>query len=262
MLPRFTANIGFLFPERPFLERIDAAKAAGFAQVECHYPYEFAVDTLRERLSAAGVELTGLNTAPGDLAAGDFGLAGVPGRETEFRRAFDQALSYAVGLGTPMIHVMAGVVAPNDRQTALRTYISNVRAAAQASAGTGITLLLEPINHGDKPDYLVSRSDEMAEIIRELDEPNVRMLFDAYHVGVAEGDVLERVVRHQDIIAHVQIAAVPSRAEPDEGDVDYRRFFEVLDTIKYRGLIGLEYKPRGRTEDGLGWMVELLGRTD
>lgn len=249
--PVFTANIGFLFTERPFLERFAAASAAGFDRVECHFPYDHPIALLQERLAEARVRLTGLNTHPGDLTTGDFGLAGIPGRETEFRRAFDQAVEYALALDCGMIHVMAGIVAPDARAEALQAYRANVQAAARSVAGTGLTLLLEPINQRDRPGYLVSRSDELAGIISEIGEPNVRMLFDCYHVQIMEGDLIRRIERHRDLIGHVQIAAVPSRFEPDEGEIFYPAIFETLRTVGYKGLVGLEYSPRSSTEDGL-----------
>jgi hydroxypyruvate isomerase len=256
-MPLFTANIAFLFADRPFLERIDAAKSAGFDRVECHFPYEHAIAELRERLSRAEVQLTGLNTAPGDPARREWGLAGVPGRESDFQRHFEQAAEYATALGASLIHVMAGVVPQSERPRALETYVSNLRRAARTAADQGLTLLLEPLNSRDMPDYLVSRSDDIAAIIAEIGEPNVKLLFDVYHVQIMEGDLIRRLERHREIIGHVQVAAVPSRAEPDEGEVRYGAIFEALQGIGYDGLVGLEYKPRGRTEDGLGWLQAL-----
>jgi 2-dehydrotetronate isomerase len=257
-MPRYTANIAFLFSDRPFLERIPAARAAGFERVECHFPYDHPVEELRDHLGRAGVQLTGLNTAPGPDAA-DWGLAGMPGREAAFRAGFEQAFSYATALGAGVIHVMAGVVAPDARAAARRTYVQNMRWAGERAAGSGVTLVLEPLNTRDKPGYLVSRSDEVVEILAEIDRPEVKLLFDVYHVQIMEGDVLTRLGRHWDRIGHVQIAAVPSRAEPDEGEVNYPAILAELDARGWGGLVGLEYKPRSRTEEGLGWL-ERFGR--
>ena len=259
-MPAFTANIAFLFADRPFLERIDAASAAGFDKVECHFPYDVPIETLKRRLDGAGMRMTGLNTAPGDVAAGDWGLAGLPGREADFEAGFRQAADYARALGTPMIHVMAGIVDDATRDEAHRTYVRNLRAAARSVAADGITLLLEPLNARDKPGYLVSRSDHIAGLIAEIGEPNVKLLFDAYHVQIMEGDLIRRVERHAHVIGHVQIAAVPSRTEPDEGEVHFPAIFDALAANGYDGLIGLEYKPRGSTEEGLAWMDRLGAR--
>jgi 2-dehydrotetronate isomerase len=254
----FTANIAFLFPDLPFLDRIDAAKRAGFDKIECHFPYEFPILTLRERLERAGVRLTGLNTQPGDRAKGEWGFAGVPGREEQFQRDFAQAVDYALALGASMIHVMAGTVPAQERTAGLRTYVSNLRDAARQVAGSGLTLLLEPLNYRDSPGYLVSRSDEIAEVIAEIGEPNVKLLFDVYHVQIMEGDILKRLEKHWPVIGHVQVAGVPDRAEPDEdNEVNYRAVFKALQRLGYAGLVGLEYKPRDDTAAGLRRLDEL-----
>ena len=252
---RFTANIAFLFAELPFLERIPAAKEAGFDKVECHFPYEFSISALKDSLSEAGVRMTGLNTPPGERSQGEFGFAGVPGAEDRFRRDFAQALEYATALGVSVIHMMAGAVSMMDRAEGLKTYTANLKAAVRQAAGTGLTLLLEPLNTRDNPGYLVSRSDEIADIIAEIEEPTVKLLFDVYHVQIMEEDLIKRIQRHQPIIGHVQIAGVPDRSEPDaENEVNYPAILRELDRAGYKGLIGLEYRPRGRTEDGLGWL--------
>lgn len=258
-MPTFTANIAFLFAELPFLDRIEAAKRAGFDRVECHFPYEFPVAELKARLDGAGVRLTGLNTRPSDGSdrTGEWGRAGAPGREAAFAKDFDDALHYATALGASVIHVMAANVDAHEREAALGTYVANLRRAARQAAGTGVTLLLEPLNRRDMPRYLVSRSDEMVGIIAEIGEPNVKLLFDAYHVQIMEGDLIRRFERHLPHVGHVQIAAVPSRAEPDEGEVHVVNLLRAVDASGYAGLVGLEYKPRAGTEAGLAWMTAL-----
>jgi hydroxypyruvate isomerase len=262
-MPRFTANIAFLFPELPFLDRIAAAKQAGFDKVECHFPYEFSISVLKDRLNAAGVRMTGLNTSPGDRPRGEFGFAGVPGKEDQFRRDFAQAIEYATALQASVIHVMAGAVTAEDRVQGVKTYIANLRAAAREAASTGLTLVLEPLNTRDNPGYLVSRSDDIADIVAEIGEPAVKLLFDVYHVQIMEGDLIKRLQRHRAIIGHVQVAGVPDRAEPDDdNEVNYAAILRELDRLGYAGLIGLEYRPRGRTEEGLRRVQHLTAARD
>lgn len=253
-----TANISFMFQERPFLERIDAAKAAGLNHVECHFPYDTPIAVLKERLAKASVALTGLNTAPGDVAKGEWGLAALPGRSADFRRDFDRALEYASALKVPMIHVMAGVVGADARPAARKAYVENLRAVGSIAAKAGVTLLLEPLNVRDKPNYLVSRCEEITDVIDEVGQANVKLLFDVYHVQIMQGDIIKRLERLRQYVGHVQIAAVPSRAEPDEGEVNYAAVFSALAAMGYKGLIGLEYKPRGVTEQGLAWIPTIL----
>jgi 2-dehydrotetronate isomerase len=249
---KFSANIAFMFADRPFLERIDAAKAAGFQYVECHFPYEFPIAVLKERLAKASISLTGLNTSPGDTTKGEWGMAAVPGREKEFKAHFDQALEYASALGASVIHVMAGNVPYDERS--LTTYVTNLQDAAYKASSTEIKLILEPLNRRDMLRYFISKSDDIVDVLKKIDRPNVKLLFDVYHVQIMEGDLIKRLERHRPYIGHVQIAAVPSRAEPDEGEVNLPGIFKALNEIAYDGFVGLEYKPRARTEDGLRWL--------
>jgi 2-dehydrotetronate isomerase len=253
-MPRFAANIGFLFPDLPPLGRFAAARASGFEAVEWGAPYDFAIGEIRGAIAAAGIRLTGINTPGGDRARGEWGFAGVPGQEARFARDFDLALDYAAALGASMIHVLAGVVPADSRAAALGVYAANIRLAAEKARGAGVMLLLEPINSRDAPGYLVAHCDALADMIAVIAAPNVRLLFDAYHIQIMDGDLSRRFERHQPVIGHVQVAGVPSRNEPDaDNELNFPAFFRQLDSLGYDGLVGAEYRPRGRTEDGLGW---------
>jgi hydroxypyruvate isomerase len=254
-MPRFSANLGFLWANLSLLQRIEAAADAGFRAVELHWPYDTPAEAVAEACARRGVTLLGLNTAAGDTAAGEFGLAAVPGREEAFQAALDQAVAYARTARAGAVHVMAGVVPPSTREQAASTLVRNLSLAAERAPD--LTLLLEPINQRDKPGYFYSTIAEAARVIEEVGAPNLRIMFDVYHVGVSEGDVLTRLTRYLPLIGHVQIAAVPSRAEPNEGEIAYRAIFEALDRIGYPGWVGCEYKPRAGTDEGLRWMAEL-----
>ena len=250
---RFSANISMLFCERAFLDRIVAAAAAGFDAVECHFPYAFDRAEMRARISDAGLVMNGINTAPGGER--DFGLAALPGREEEFARAMDQALEWAMALGASTIHVMAGCPAPQDRAWALDTYLQNLERACAMAKGAPVELLIEPINKYDRPGYFLSRSEEAADIIQDLRCPNLKMMFDIYHVQIMEGDILRRLDRHRGVIGHIQFASVPHRREPDEGEIAYGAIFRAVADIGWERWVAAEYNPRARTEDGLGWLV-------
>jgi 2-dehydrotetronate isomerase len=253
-----SANISFMFLELPFLERIPAAAKAGFKAVECHFPYEFSIPVLRAALRKSGIKLTGINTAPGDIAAGDWGLACDPKKRPAFRAGVKQALKYAVALDIPIVHVMAGMVLEADRKKARKTYCTNMAWAADQAKLVGKIIVTEPLNTRDKSGYFISRSDDVVAMIREINHPNLKLMFDIYHVQVMEGDVTKRLESHFAEIGHVQIAAVPSRHEPDEGELDFRHLFDVLERLGYTGHVGCEYKPRAGTVAGLGWIKSLL----
>jgi hydroxypyruvate isomerase len=257
MTLRFSANLGFLWPDRPLLARVDAAARAGFRAIELHWPYDVPASEIKAACIRNGLILLAINTAPGDLAKGDFGLGAVPGREDDFQAVMDQSIAYCIGSGATMIHAMAGVVEPGERARAHTIFLRNLEDAAGKAAPHGLTILLEALNPRDKAGYFYSTVAEAAGIIAELDLANVRLMFDVYHVGVAEGDILTKLERYLPIIGHIQFAAVPSRREPDEGEIAYRAIFAAIEALGYSGWIGCEYKPRGDTDAGLVWTSTL-----
>jgi 2-dehydrotetronate isomerase len=250
LVPRFAANLAYLFIERPLIERFGAAAAAGFRAVELQFPYDHAPSAVKAELERHGVTMLGVNTA---LGRSGEGVAAVPGHEQEFATLFKQALDYVVAIGGCQIHCLAGKVPPEQRPAAETTFIRNLAHAADAAHEQGITVLVEPINPRDRPDYFLTRAEQAADIIAKVERPNVRIQFDFYHAQIVGGDLIRRFEKHLPLVGHVQIAAVPSRQEPDEGEVNYPAIFAALDRLGYDGWIGCEYRPRGRTEDGLGW---------
>ena len=259
-MPRLSANLGFLWPDRPLLQRIAAAAAAGFHAVEMHWPYDVPADQIAATSEQHGVIVLGVNTRPGDAARGDFGLGAVPGREREFQTAVDQSIAYCRATGAKFVHAMAGVVTPDDKEAARAVLRANLTEAADKAGACGVTLLLEAINPRDKPGYFYSTIAEAAAMIDIVARPNIKLMFDVYHVAVSEGDVITKLRRYLPMIGHVQIASVPDRAEPDEGEIAYRVILAELDRLRYSGWIGCEYKPRGDTDAGLVWMKCLMAR--
>ncbi|MBB3020361.1 hydroxypyruvate isomerase [Microvirga lupini] len=255
-MPRFSANLGFLFSDRPEIERIAAAASYGFKAVEMHWPYQVPAHDMRQALTAHDLTMLGLNMPVGD-AAGDFGLGAVPGREREFEQALDLALSYGRAIRASAIHCLAGIVSPNDQADAEHTFVANLQLAADKTGQAGMTVLIEPMNHRDRPGYFLQTVEQASAIIEHAGRRNIKLMFDCYHVQITQGDLITRLRAHLDLIGHVQIAAVPSRGEPDEGEVNYREIFRTLDSLGYEGWVGAEYRPRGRTEDGLGWLTNL-----
>jgi hydroxypyruvate isomerase len=253
-LPRFSANLGLLWPDRPLLQRIEAAARAGFRAVEMHFPYEVPASEVAEVARRHGLTILGINTAPGNIERGERGLGALAGRERDFEAAMDQSIGYCVASGAAAIHVMAGNVVASERQRARVVFADNLRIAAEKAAAHQLLLLLEPLNPRDNPGYFYSTVAEAVSLIEELALPNVKLQFDVYHVAISEGDVLTKLQRYIPFVGNVQIAAVPSRAEPDEGEIAYPAIFAALDALGYTGWVGCEYRPRGATDDGLRWM--------
>jgi len=222
-----------------------------------HFPYEVPAKEVANLAKQRELTLLGINTFPGDFARGDRGLGAVPGREREFQAAIDQSIAYCLDSGATAIHVMAGTVAPAERSVAREVFANNLRIASAKAAPHGLPLLLEPLNPRDNPGYFYSTVAEAAGLIEELALPNIKLQFDVYHVAISEGDVLTKLKRYRPIIGNVQIAAVPSRAEPDEGEIAYRAIFDAVDALGYKGWVGCEYRPRGDTDSGLRWIESL-----
>jgi hydroxypyruvate isomerase len=257
-MPKFAANLSMMFNEVPFLDRFAAAAAAGFKGVEYLFPYEHPAETLSETLKKNRLENVLFNLPPGDWAAGERGITCIPGREEEFRAGVAKALTYATRMGVPRLHAMAGIAPPNaDRAACKATLIANLRYAAGECAAHNITLLLEAINNRDMPGFFVNTQAESYEICTAVNAPNLKMQLDCYHMQVMEGDIATKLRRYAAQCGHVQIAGAPERHEPDTGEVRYEYLFALLDEIGYDGWVGCEYRPAGKTVDGLGWFRRL-----
>lgn len=255
-MPRFAANLSMMFTEVPFLDRFARARAAGFQAVEFLFPYEFPAAEIAARLQDNGLAQVLFNAPPGDWAAGERGMAALPGRAEAFRAGILKALEYCAALACPRLHVMAGLApAGVPRDTLLATYAVNLAWAAEECAKAGVKPVIEPINHRDIPGFFLNTTDEAAAIIQAIGPERLGMQFDLYHCQVTEGDVVETARRHLPLIAHCQVADTPGRHEPGTGEVNWPFVFDQLDAMGFRGWIGCEYRPKGITEDGLGWFA-------
>ncbi len=253
-MPRFAANLSFLFTEVEFLDRFEAAAKAGFAAVEFLFPYAWPASEIRQRLDDHGLELALFNITPGDWDKGERGLAGVPGREREFRDGVSRALDYANALGCRRLHAMAGLEAHG---ATLATYVHNLAHAAERARPYGIDVLIEPINTFDMPGYLLTRAHAAAEIIAGVGMANLRLQLDLYHRHRMEGHVAEAIRDYAPLVSHYQIAGPPDRGEPIPSELDVAALIEAIDATGYDGWIGCEYRPRAGTLAGLGWMEEI-----
>lgn len=254
-MPRLAANLSLMFNEAAFLDRFAAAAAAGFAGVEFLFPYPWHADEIRSKLEASGLQQVLFNISPGDWDAGDRGLAAVPGREDEFARALDQALSYAEVLSCPRLHAMSGLIAHGARRDVLE---ANLEKAARVAATAGVEILIEPINTFDMPDYFLTHTQQAADIIAAVGADNLGLQLDLYHRHRMEGDVEGAIARYGGIARHYQIAGPPDRGEPIPSDLDVVDLFGLIDASGFAGWMGCEYRPRGDTLAGLVWRDGLV----
>jgi hydroxypyruvate isomerase len=254
-MPAFAANLTFLWTELPFLERFDAAREAGFTRVEYMFPYEHPARQIRERLDAAGLEQVLFNLPAGDWAAGDRGIASDPSRAKEFHAGVEQGLAYAKALDVAQLNCLAGLRLDGvDVAVQWATLVENVRHAARRLGAAGRRLLVEPVNTYDVPGFLLPTTSQGLALIDEVDEPNVLLQFDAYHVQRMEGDPAGRLAAVLLRVGHVQVADHPGRHQPGTGAIDFAALFALLDDSGYEGAVGLEYIPTPDTAESLVWL--------
>lgn len=248
-MPKFAANISMLFTELPFLDRIPAAKKAGFEAIEILFPYQTSAQDIRDALQISGLPLVLINTPPPNWTGGDRGFAAIPGGQDRFRHDFKRAVRYAEVLGAGIIHVMAGIAEGDE---ARETMVENLRWATDFAPTQKLTI--EPINTVDMPGYFLSDFDLAAEILDEVSAPSLALQFDAYHAHMITGDMMGTYAKHGHRAGHIQIAGAPGRREPQTGDIDYQPFFKLLNDTGYRGYVSGEYNPAGATSKGLRWL--------
>lgn len=252
---RFAANLSMLFEEVPFLDRFKEAKLSGFEGVEFLFPYEYSKVELLEKLDAEGLTQVLFNLPPGNWEKGERGLAALPGRESEFQHSVEHALEYAEHLGCKRLHVMAGICPEGEQiELCFEVYLNNLAYACEQASSAGITILIEPINTRSFPGYLLSHQAQARKVIDHLAMPNLKLQMDFYHAQIMEGD-LTTLIRHQmNYVGHIQIAGVPDRHEPSDGEINYDWIFSELAQTSYDGWIGCEYSPKQDTVSGLKWL--------
>ena len=248
---KFSANLGFLWNDRPLPDAIRAAKSAGFDAVECHWPYEVPVAATRAALEQTALSMRGLNTRRGNSGIGENGLSALPGRETDARAAIDEAMAYASAISAAAVHVMAG---NSSGPRARRAFCENLTYACEV-AGNAVMVLIEPLNHYNAPGYFLNSTAQAADIIREVGKPNLRLMFDFYHVQIIEGDVTRRFETLLPLIGHVQIASVPDRGKPDHGELDYGYLLKRIAELGWSEPIGAEYLPHDVAKPDMAWLA-------
>ena len=256
---KLAANLSWLYTEFEFPDRLQACAEDGFQHAECMFPHEYCAELLRDKANEAGVTWVLINTPAGDWAKGDRGLASSPARRDEFKRSIELASEYANTLGVRKVHVLAGAVNLGEAASVERAwacYEKNLSWLADSTIGGSIDWLIEPINRNDIPGYLLAEQAAAHALIQRVDRPNLGVQMDLYHCQRVEGDVLDALARYLPTgrVKHLQIAGVPNRDEPSCKGLDYSQVYLQLKALAYTGHIGCEYRPKGATRDGLGWV--------
>jgi len=250
MRDKLCANLSFMFGEDSNLEdRYISAKKAGFQAVECAFPYSIPIDKFKSKIEETGLQQILLNTFPGD----NLGFAGRVGEEEEFMSSLKLSLQYCEASGAKLLHIMSGFKQENVSPAEVKQVIlKNLKLALPLLKEKGVTGLLEPINPNSIPNYNMDNYHLAMEIIKEIDDDQIRLQLDIFHLQQIQGNLTKSIEKLLPHTAHIQVAQVPSRNEPNtEGEIDYSYVFKLLKTLDYQGWIGLEYKPKNGTVAGL-----------
>jgi hydroxypyruvate isomerase len=249
--PTYTVNCSILLTDVALLQRPQAARDAGFEAVEFWWPFATAtpsdaeVAAFTQAIRDAGVALTGLNFAAGDMPAGDRGILSNPALSQDFRSSVDIAIGIAETLGTRSFNALYGNRIDDSTPSAQDDVATdNLAYAAAAAAGIGATVLIEPVSGA--PHYpLKTAADALGVIDRVRTEhgaTNLRWLADLYHLEVNGDDTPAAIREHGSRIGHVQIADAPGRGEPGTGTLALADQLQAIVDGGYQGYIGLEYK--------------------
>ncbi len=260
-MPRFAANLSWILQEVPMLDRFHLARELGFDAVECQFPYDYSPEELAEACQAVDLLFVMFNAPPGDIESGEYGISGLPGRESEFRDSIGRSLEYAKVLKSQFIHVLGGIVPVSEsREHCHDIYVENLAWAAQISQEAGVGVLIEPINTFERPGYLTTLMSEARNTLARVRHSNLGIQYDFHNAQLMEGCLTRTLEESIDSIRHMQIAGVPGRTPPDEGEMNYPYLFQIIDRLNYDGWVGCEYRPRGShdgaTKESLGWAKE------
>jgi hydroxypyruvate isomerase len=259
-MPRFSINVSIMLHEYAFLDRFAAAADLGFAGVDIQFPYDHGPEEVAARARAAGVEPVLLNLPAGDRAAGELGIAGLPGRETEFRAGVGQALRYCLALDCRRVNALAGLQPSGESVERCRAVmVENLAYAAEFFRREGITVMVEPANGRDNPGFLIQATEDALSVMDAAGQANLMLQFDLYHRQITQGDLIPALERFLPRIAHIQFADTPGRHEPGSGEINFPRVFEAIDALGYGDWVGAEYLPRGPTGESLAWFAPWRG---
>jgi hydroxypyruvate isomerase len=254
-MPTFSANLTMMYQEVDFLDRFSLAAADGFEYVEFLFPYTYPAQAIVDQLTTHGLKLQLFNLPPGDYQAGERGIAILPDRQKEFDDGLALAIEYAQAMDCPNLHLMAGIIPEGYSAQELRGfYLKRIEQAAVACEPYNIDIVIEPINTITMPGYFLNYQAQAIQIIQELLLPNVKLMMDFFHAQLMEGNLENHLRQNLPYIGHIQIAGVPSRHEPNIGEVNYQYLLPLLVSLGYEGTVGCEYKPLKGTSEGLKWM--------
>jgi hydroxypyruvate isomerase len=253
--PSWSAHISWLFGEHPYLERVAAARRAGFRWIETAWPQAPERERLPAVIAAEAIGVALLNCPAGAVQRGERGFVNDPERRAEAERAFLDAAELARRIGARNLNLLVGRALPGvslERQR--EAVLDALRAFAPEAGARGLRILLEPLNSIENPGFLAPTPTAAVALIEQVDSDALGLLLDVYHVARQGDDPLAAIERYAGLIGHVQVADHPGRGQPGTGALDMHAILARLDAVGYSGAVGLEYEPRGSTETSLAFL--------
>ncbi|NJN15235.1 MAG: TIM barrel protein [Oscillochloris sp.] len=233
---RFSVCIETILVDKPFEQRMEYVSDLGFPAFEFWDRKGKDMNITLALKMALRLEVAAISAHSASLVD--------PAQRQHVLGEITRAAGLAFDLACTNLIVTSGPALPGVPRDEQRWHLVDVlKEAAQIAADVDATLVLEPLNRIDHPDVYLSSSDEGFDIVREVNNPNVKLLFDCYHQQISEGNLTQRIIANLDLIGHIHVADVPGRHEPGTGEINYEHIFGILREQKYQGFVGLEYVP-------------------
>jgi len=239
---RYACELNWLEKELGVAQRLDLFKEHGFTAVEYNgllrHPLP-EVESIRRELDARSMDFGIFVANPGG-----WDRAGVvdPKQHPAFLDEIRKALEYHKLIRNRSATTLTGMARPGvSRSEQRRSCVEGFKKAAELLAGSELALVVEPLNHIDHPGFFMTHADELAEVIAQVASPNVRMLYDFYHLQVTQGNLIRDFQQYYDLVGYIQTGDVPGRKEPGTGETNYRNVFKAVHAKGYSGLVGMEH---------------------
>ncbi len=236
-----------VYRDLPFEERLAKIKEAGYSNVELVGEYRGWSDADFEKANAARKKL-GIRF---DATAGLKNGVGDPSAREAFLKEWQEGLKPMETLECPAMIVLSGNVVPGlSHEEQHKSCVEGLKRAAaviegKSIGGEPVRLLLECIDPEENAKYFLTSAAEAIEIVREVNHPQVQFLYDIFHEQIAEGNLIEKLDKHIDVIGLIHIADVPGRHEPGTGEINYVNIYRKLVQLKYRKIAAMEFYPNG-----------------
>ena len=236
-MPNLSVCIEMVFRPLEFVERIEAVARAGYPAFEFWGWQDKDMPAVKETKERLGLECAGFGVRGGTLLD--------PANHQHFWDTLGQAAEWAKQLKCPSLIVTTGNTLPDvSREQQLADLRRGLEGVAKAAQAGGVVAVVEPLNSKvDHKGYFLDHGPEAFQLVEEINNPHLRVLYDIYHMQIMDGDIIATIEQQIDKIGHFHVADVPGRHEPGTGELNYQNIFRRIDATGYKGFVGLEYRP-------------------